>query len=135
MQQARHRHQVGQAELVVEAEGRVPRAVDDVLADELLDRRVGLVADDQAGIRRVGDGATVPALDDLEAVASLGFRGEALPSIASVSRMTLSSRPAHAPEGLAVSVRGGRCSHIIPSFHYSIAPSFLYNACMRKAQT
>ena len=50
--------------------------------------------------------------EDLEKIATLGFRGEALPSIASVSHFTLRTRPRGADVGTEIRVNGGTIASI-----------------------
>jgi DNA mismatch repair protein MutL len=52
---------------------------------------------------------------DLRALATLGFRGEALPAIAAVSRLRILSRARGAASGAEISVRGGRPGVVRPA--------------------
>jgi DNA mismatch repair protein MutL len=53
--------------------------------------------------------------DDLLSIATLGFRGEALPSIASISRLLLESRTAEEEQGTRVEFAGGKLVGVKPA--------------------
>jgi DNA mismatch repair protein MutL len=79
-------------------------------------KRLIRVADDGCGMTR--DDALlaferhatskIETADDLDAIATLGFRGEALPSIAAVSRLTLETRHASEEAGTRMELAGGK---------------------------
>ena len=57
------------------------------------------------------------ASDDLLDISTLGFRGEALPSIGAVSRLTLTSRPHDAESAWSLRVEGGEVADAEPAAH------------------
>ncbi|MGH2453359.1 MAG: DNA mismatch repair endonuclease MutL [bacterium] len=76
------------------------------------DDGAGMDPDDAAlAVRRFAT-SKIGAADDLERIATFGFRGEALPSIAAVSRLALNTRPPAADAGTRVESEGGSAARI-----------------------
>ena len=93
----------------VTVEGSLDRAF------EVADDGMGLSPDELPVCLERHATSKIRALEDLDALATLGFRGEALPSIAEVSRFSILSRPRDGGDAHRIEVEGGVVGSIVPA--------------------
>ena len=101
----------GAGSVVVEAEGGGTRLI------RVRDDGCGMGREDVCLALERHATSKIASLADLERVASMGFRGEALPSIGSVSQLTLTSRTAEAEHAWRVVCDAGRLAAPAPAAH------------------
>jgi len=75
---------------------------------QITDNGCGMVRDDALLAFERHATSKIRNAEDLLSVATLGFRGEALPSIASVSRLHLETRAADEDSGTVIEINGGK---------------------------
>lgn len=101
------------------------------------DDGVGMDADDATHCFERHATSKLRTLSDLESLATMGFRGEALPSIAAVSRLQMTSRCAAEVAGTRVIIEGGRVDGVEtcgapPGTSFRIADLFYNTPARRK---
>jgi DNA mismatch repair protein MutL len=79
---------------------------------QITDNGCGMVRDDALLAFERHATSKIKNAEDLLRVATLGFRGEALPSIASVSRLRLETRHKEEPSGTIVEINGGKIRNV-----------------------
>jgi DNA mismatch repair protein MutL len=79
---------------------------------QITDNGCGMVRDDAMLAFERHATSKIKDAEDLLSVATLGFRGEALPSIASVSRLHLETRAGEASAGTVIEINGGKIARV-----------------------
>src|SRR5580765_1256658 len=79
---------------------------------QITDDGCGMVRDDALLAFERHATSKIKNAEDLLSVSTLGFRGEALPSIASVSRLRLETRAPEEPAGTVIEINGGRIARV-----------------------
>ena len=79
---------------------------------QITDNGCGMVRDDAMLAFERHATSKIKNAEDLLSVATLGFRGEALPSIASVSRLRLETRAQEEAAGTVIEINGGKIARI-----------------------
>jgi DNA mismatch repair protein MutL len=82
---------------------------------EIIDNGHGMGPEDLALCVRRHATSKLCSVDDLEKIRTLGFRGEALPSIGAAARLAITSRPADAPHAATIRVEGGAVGEAAPA--------------------
>ena len=80
----------------------------------VVDDGIGMSRDDLLESFKLYTTSKLSTIDELTTVASLGFRGEALASIASISNLLIRSRTRHATSGNQIEIRNGKFIEIVP---------------------
>src|SRR4051812_7664464 len=79
---------------------------------QIIDNGCGMVRDDAMLAFERHATSKIKNAEDLLSISTLGFRGEALPSIASVSRPRLETRASEEPAGTIVEINGGKIARV-----------------------
>ena len=103
---------------------------------QVVDDGCGMLRDDAMLAFERHATSKLRSADDLLSIATMGFRGEALPSMAAVSRLVLETRAPEEPSGTRVEIAGGRLLSVqetgLPAGTAVMVSDLFYNTPARR---